>query len=114
MIKIQIYLQSISSIITNSSSEVFAYITSEDKLDEIYAIINQLFGWNQESEITPCVDIKDNDNTVYTKVLPQRYIEIELPYHLSFAEEFYSAGLEAILNDKFGKDNYKIIYIDKD
>ena len=47
---------SISDIITNSSSEVFCYITGEEKvLKEVYVTLDRIFGWNQETEVTPVV-----------------------------------------------------------
>lgn len=118
-------LQSISDVITNSSSELFASITSDSKetLDSIYQLINRLFGYNQESELTPCVDIyhrpteeelKNYDYRGWLKYdkleeYPENWIEIELPYDVDYAHAFYKEGLEAILREKFG-DNYKIVY----
>lgn len=100
--KIIINLQSWSDIITNSSSELFATITSEDGdiSEEIYHIIDSLFGWNQEYELTPVVSyIEDTKN-----------IEIDLPYRLDTYKTFYKEGFKALLDEKIGKDNYKIIY----
>lgn len=114
-IKILIPIQSISDIITNSSSEIFAYIHSKDNLYVIYDIINHIFGFNQEYEITPCVYLKDKSNIddysdEYFKSFPDRWIEIELPYDMDNYKEFYREGLEAILNKRIGSNNYVIIY----
>lgn len=90
---------SISDVITNSSSEVFCYIThdSDEVLEEIYDLLNNLFGWDQELEETPVVTL-ENDR-----------ISIEMPYHLSTCSAFYKAGLEAILADNF--EHYSIDFI---
>lgn len=127
--KIKLSIQSISNIITNSSSELFAVIdANKEILDNIYEILNNIFGDNQESEITPVVtlcrrptkvEIEDRfgsnhanwryfkEDDIYS--LPEYWIEVELPYRLDDCAKFFSAGLEAILKEKFG-DNFKIEY----
>lgn len=127
--KIKLSIQSISNIITNSSSELFAVIdANKEILDNIYEILNNIFGDNQESEITPVVtlcrrptkvEIEDRfgsnyDSWRYFKEddiysLPEYWIEVELPDRLDKYSKFFSAGLEAILKEKFG-DNFKIEY----
>lgn len=47
------------------------------------------------------------------KALPYKWIEVELPYNMSEAKEFYKAGLEAILIKNFG-ESYRITYYDED
>lgn len=119
-IKILLPIQSISDIITNSSSEIFAYIHSKNHLKPIYSIINTIFGRDQESEMTPCVYLrnkKDYDewryypkSKEYMDSFPDHWVEIELPYDMSGCEEFYREGLEAILDKRIGNNNYVIIY----
>lgn len=122
LVRINIFIQSLSDVITNSSSELFAVIISDTKLNEIYKIIDNLFGYDQEVEMTPCVDLflpnKDDepshkcwnyyedDKNKY----PNGHIQIDFPYRLEEAETFYKYGLEAILKEKFG-DNFKIEYV---
>lgn len=127
--KIKLLIQSISNIITNSSSELFAVIdANKEILDSIYEILNNIFGDNQESEITPVVTLcrrptkkeiehkfdsdyyswrYSEEDDIYS--LPEYWIEVELPYCLDDCTKFFSAGLEAILKEKFG-DNFKIEY----
>jgi hypothetical protein len=127
--KIKLSIQSISSIITNSSSELFAIIdANKEVLDSIYEILNNIFGDYQESEITPVVtlcrrptkvEIEDRFGSNYNSwryfkekdvySLPEYWIEVELPYCLDDCTKFFSAGLEAILKEKFG-DSFKIEY----
>lgn len=114
IIKIIIPIQSISDIITNSSSEIFAYIYSKKNLKLIYAIIDHIFGYNQEYEMTPCVDLKNKSDYDYSdeyiQFFPEEWIEIELPYNMNDCKEFYRKGLEAILDEKIGHNNYIIKY----
>ena len=122
--KIRIYLQSISDIITNSSSELFAVIQSKDNLEGIYNILDRLFGWNQEPEVTMCIDKLDRPTQEmldddfhcwlgeYCKKpedYPEKWIEIEIPYSLSDYKTFYKSGIEALLKEKFG-DAFEIKY----
>jgi len=91
---------SISDVITNSSSEVFCYITHDDRsvLEEIYNTLYDLFGYDQEDEITPVVYIENGKVTV------------NLPYSLIYCSAFFEAGLKALLEKKF-KD-CKIKFVD--
>ncbi len=127
--KIIIPIQSVSDIITNSSSELFAVIdANREILESIYKLINTLFGCNQESEITPVVtlckrptkkDIEDGFRSDYNSwrwnniediySLPENWIEIELPYQVDECKLFFKAGLDAILKENFG-DSFKIEY----
>lgn len=123
---VKIPIQSISDIITNSSSELFAVIdANREILESIYKLIDTLFGYHQESEITPVVtlcrrptkeEIEDRDysswrfdDTQDIYSLPENWIEIELPYRIEECQSFFRAGLEAILKEKFG-DSFKIEY----
>lgn len=90
-------IQSISDIITNSSSEIFCTITS-NYADEIRDIFDKLFNYNDDPEMCPAVDIDEDGD-----------VTIELPYDTSSVQEFFKAGIEAILNTKF-KNKYSISY----
>jgi hypothetical protein len=125
---VKIPIQSYSNIITNSSSELFAIIKSDNSIDDIFEVINDLFGYNQESESTMCVEKykcptqKDLDGWDWycglkdhiTKIneYPDKWIEIEMPYRLEDFKTFYKTGLEAMLKEKFG-DNFTIEYYDE-
>lgn len=124
--KIRIPIQSFSDIITNSSSELFAVVDgNKDVVDEVYYLIDRLFGWNQESELTPCVEKHTRDEAKEDccwrcsengsrnpEDYPESWVEIELPYSLNNAKTFFVAGLEAVLKEKFG-DNFQITYCEE-
>ena len=78
---------SISDVITNSSSEVFCYITGEEAiLEEIYKTLDGIFGWNQESEVTPVVEMGERHR--------HKQIVVELPYcvrNKGYYEYFHGA-----------------------
>lgn len=126
-IKFKVKIQSFSDIITNSSSELFAVIKSDDLLEDIYEVLYNLFGLNQEYELTMCVEKykcptqEELNNYWYcglnqfvTKVneYPDKWIEINMPYRLEEFKTFYKVGLEAMLKEKFG-DNFTIEYYDE-
>lgn len=90
--KIDIKIQSISDIITNSSSEVFCKITG-DNLGEIWDILQPLFP-GTESEFEPVLRYYE-DNEWYEGV--PEHIVLEFPYGLESVSEFYKAGLDAML-----------------
>lgn len=85
MLRIQINIQSISDIITNSSSEVFCTITGKD-LEEVQSILGALFKTEYSEDF---VRISITDETV----------EVWMPYNLYEQSAFFKAGLEAILKD---------------
>jgi hypothetical protein len=97
MLQIAIKIQSISDIITNSSSEVFCSITGQD-IKAIKDIIIPLFP-NTDSEMGPIAYINEEDSCVV----------IEIPYGLDGVADFYKEGLEAIL-DKYLGGHYNIEY----
>lgn len=108
----KIKIQSISDIITNSSSEVFCRIESDDYLNEIYELLSPLFP-SDDPEIYPAISEVIPSEEWYGKEeelknLPDKWLEIELPYGMSESYKFYKAGLEAILDSKF-KNKYKIV-----
>lgn len=96
--KITLKIQSLSDIITNSSSEVFCSITSNDSeiKKQIFDLMKNLFP-GSDPDMEPTVDIYDEA------------IEVWLPYDTT-SLTFYEAGIEAILNERFGKENYTIDY----
>lgn len=97
MLQIAIKIQSISDIITNSSSEVFCTITGQD-LNAIKDIIIPLFP-NTDSEMGPIAYLNEEDSCII----------IEIPYGLDGVADFYKAGLEALL-DKYLGGHYCIEY----
>ena len=97
--KIKIQIQSISDIITNSSSEIFCTITSGNFINEIHELLKPLFGdYDFYDDMNPGMSSYEN------------YIEISMPYGMSNVEEFYKAGLKAILDTHIGEENYSIEY----
>lgn len=88
-------IQSISDVITNSSSEIFCTITSKD-IETIYEILKKLFP-GTDSELYPYLWMDENN------------IYISLPYGLDECQEFYDEGLKAILYKNNIKD-YEIKY----
>lgn len=92
--KVDIKIQSISDIITNSSSEVFCKITG-DNLDEIWDILQPLFP-GIDSELEPVLRYYDDNE--WAEGVPE-LIVLDFPYALEPVSEFYKAGLEAILKD---------------
>lgn len=113
--KYYISVQSISDIITNSSSEVFCRIESENSLELIKEILEPLFPCSCYSEDGPSLyerilsEEKSDYDDDYLDGFPEKWLEITLPYSMCDSEAFYEAGLEAILSDKV-PDDYTIIY----
>lgn len=104
---IVINIQTLGDVITNSSSEVFCWITS-NRLNEIVEILKPLFP-NTDSEMGPTLNVYeegywDEDSTPC--------ISIDFPYGMEGYEEFYRRGLKAILDQYFGSENYSIKYGD--
>lgn len=97
--KIKIKIQSISDLITNSSSEVFCRINSNDPeiKKQILGLLEDLIP-GDDMELEPVVRVWDDE------------IVLELPNDYWSARAFYRAGLEAILKEKFGENNYTINY----
>ncbi len=110
-----INIQSISDLITNSSSETFCKITADKGiLETIEDLLYPLFGTEYEYDVVLDMKSKEDidpewcDN--YDK-LPEQWIEINMPYRLDDLSIFYRKGLEAILEENFS-GQYKIIYED--
>lgn len=115
---IKVPIQSVSDLITNSSSEVFCRISS-DNLDEVWELLYPLFrtdSYYDEEYPTMAMrkleDEKDNLSVEDIKKLPYKWIEIVMPYCMSESKDFYKAGLEALLGNNF--ENCKIIYEDEE
>ena len=104
---IDIKVQSINNLITNSSSEVFCTITGQD-IQAIYEILKPLFTeW--DPELYPYISLyEENEWNDGSPAL----ISIHLPYGYSGVEEFYKEGLPAIL-DKYLGGHYTIKYADE-
>lgn len=102
--KVKIKVQSISDIITNSSSEVFCTITSKD-IKSIYETLSPLF--KGDPECSPYLDYWEENE--YDEGAPEM-IQLNIPYSCSGVPEFYKAGIEALLTKYFGEGNYEINY----
>lgn len=96
--KIKIKIQSISDIITNSSSEVFCTVTSELYLDEVKNLLRTIFP-GEDSELEPTIETTCNAVTLW------------MPYGQYGMDVFYREGLKAIL-DKYFNENYEIVFQD--
>lgn len=100
---VKIPIQSFGDIITNSSSETFCTITSDEKLDDIFKALTAIIGSEGYSEDNLCVYKKTDEET------NKEYIRINVPYDASNYVDLIGAGIEAIL-DKGFKDKYNIRY----
>lgn len=99
-----IKVQSISDIITNSSSEVFCTITGKDT-KSIYETLSPLF--NGDPDFAPFLEYWEEGE--YDEDTPEM-IQLNIPYSCSGVSEFYKAGMEALLTKYFGEGNYTIEY----
>jgi hypothetical protein len=106
MLRIAIKVQSVSDIITNSSSEVFCTITGKDT-KSIYEILSPLF--KGDPDFAPFLEYWEEGE--YDKNTPEMII-LNIPYSCSGVYEFYKAGIEALLTKYFGEGNYEISYED--
>lgn len=102
---IQINIQSVSDIITNSSSEVFCTITGKD-IEAIADLLRPLFSDN-DPELYPFIDFWNEGE--WDEGSPAQ-IQISIPYGYEGVEDFYKAGIEALLDKHFGENNYSIDY----
>ena len=100
---IKIPIQSFGDIITNSSSETFCTITSDEKLDDIFKALTVIIGSEGCSEDNLCIDKETDEET------NKEYIRIDIPYDAFNYSDLIGAGIEAIL-DKWFKDKYNIRY----
>lgn len=87
-----------SDIITNSSSEVFCRISSQNELEQIYSFLKGIFP-GDEYEIDVVVELENSNN-----------IAIELPYHLEDFGRFIEVGLPVVLKEKFPSEDFTVIF----
>lgn len=100
---IKIPIQSFGDIITNSSSETFCIITSDEKLDDIFTALKTIIKSEGYSEDYLSIRKETNEET------NKEYIEIDIPYDALDYSDIISAGIKAILDRRFeGKYNIKI------
>lgn len=109
MVKIIIPIQSISDVITNSSSELFCTIFSNKHLDDIYKFFREYIGVGYSDEsLSIYLKHKDEDDDYY-KDYPDDWIEMYIPYDYYNVSDILQVGLKAVLENKF-KDGYKIVF----
>ena len=112
-----IKIQSVSDIITNSSSEVFCRIESDNHLVKIADLLCDAIGSNSyDPEYEPVCRLRYKEDSYWYSEeeeakLPSEWVEIEVPYSWS-GREFYTIALPAVLDKLVGENNYKIIYED--
>ena len=114
-IKIKLKIQSISDIITNSSSEVFCSISTEDESlrETIFNLLKTILP-GDDGEYSPTVRINNSwDYETMKEDTSKKVIEIQLPYSHYDCVDFYKEGVLAILEKHFGKDNYTIDFEDE-
>lgn len=108
-VKVIIPVQSMSDVITNSSSELFCTIFSDKYLNDIYEFFKGYIGVGYSDEsLSIYLEHKDEDNDYY-KDYPNDWIEIHMPYDYCNVSDILRVGLKAILENKF-KDDYKIVF----
>ena len=101
-----IKVQSISDIITNSSSEVFCTITGKD-LEVAYQVLKPFFP-GEDSEMEPTMSYYEKGEWDDEDSPPQ--VVIWMPYGFDGVTTFYRAGLKAFLDQVIGENNYSIDY----
>lgn len=115
---LRIPIQSVSDIITNSSSEVFCTINAnKDTLEQINKILSRVIRYYNYDECEPSLRYKTKEELLedgwYTEEdladKPDQWIEIDMPYSMLGCESFYKAGIKALLDVNNIKD-YQIIY----
>lgn len=117
LLKADINIQSVSDIITNSSSEVFCRIESENHLQKIFELLKGVItGSDFEYEPVCSIEYKkdyadDGYDYDYYKDFPEEFICINVPYGWS-GYEFYELALPMVLDNLVGNGNYDIIYGD--
>lgn len=96
----KLHIQSISDIITNSSSEVFLEITSGEQsaLNTIFDLLKNYFP-EDDADLYPVVNMESH--TVY----------LSLPYGID-SWEFFVDGIRAILENKLDKNTFELIRCD--
>ena len=100
---VKIPIQSFGDIITNSSSETFCTITSDEKLNDIFDALTTTIGSKRYSEDNIYVYKNFDEET------NKEYIMIDIPYDAFNYSDLIGIGIEAFL-DKHFKDQYKLKY----
>lgn len=103
VLTIKIPIQSFGDIITNSSSETFCIITSDEKLEDIFKALKAIIG-SGYSEDNIYFYIETDEDT------GKEYIIMDIPCDAGNYIGLVKAGVEAIL-DKGFKDKYNIQYL---
>lgn len=98
---VRIPIQSFGDIITNSSSETFCTITSDEKFDDIFKALTAIIGSEGYSEDYLCVYKETDEET------NKEYIRIDIPYDALNYSDLIGVGIKAILDKRF-KDKYNI------
>lgn len=108
---LRIKIQSFSDVITNSSSELFCTIFSDNHLNDIYKFLKNIITDRYDGEsISMCLRGKETEDYLDKyKDYPDTWIEVDVPYDYSNILEVLQVGLEAMLENKF-KDEYKIVF----
>lgn len=105
--KIIIPIQSVSDVVTNSSSELFCTIFSETQAEDIYKLFEDIFGYNTDSDLGPVVYlVHKSDDDYYQEderyaSFPESWVEIHTPYEAVDHSAFYTAGIKALLKEHF-------------
>lgn len=115
--KQSIKIQSISDIITNSSSETFCKICSKDQIEEIYEALKLVLpGEDTDYEPVVYLDKLDEHELEYEseelleEISPgDKCARLELPYSV-WCPAFFKYGIEGLLREKFPNGTYTIIY----
>lgn len=109
-VKISIKVQSISDVITNSSSEAFLRVATKDNdlFHEIFETLEGLFP-GRDWELSPVVyDVTEDDYWKEKYGKDGYYCAVlDLPYGIEDTD-FYAEGIKAILKNRYGEDNYFI------
>lgn len=111
MLAYSIKIQSISDIITNSSSETFCRIYSKDQIEEIYEALKSVLPGN-DSDYEPVISLDklDEPEELLEEISPEdKYVRLELPYSV-WCPAFFKYGIEELLKEKFPNSTYTIIY----
>ena len=106
-------IQSISDIVTNSSSEVFIKISSDDKdlITRVYEWIDKYLGFTEKM---------DSDINFTCRMIEPGFIDndmfevlVRCPQYMYEQADFFREGVDAILRRDF-KDDYTKLTIDRD
>lgn len=113
--KIIIPIQSLSDIITNSSSELFCVVFDTDT-QKYKSIIES---WFNDYDYGFDVEISDDryaeeclfgDESEERLPFKGKCLIVHVEQHQTVCGEFLKEGMTAMLNKHIGKDNYKVIY----